>query len=66
MVNTFDPTKDAASPCAKACDLIGDTCGTCFRSLSEIAAWGTASRHEKRAINVRVKQRRAQARQQTA
>lgn len=68
MVNHFDPATDvaAASPCAKTCRLVGDTCGTCFRTLSEIGAWSTASRDEKRAINARIKKRRAQARTKAA
>lgn len=68
MVNHFDSAADvaAASPCARICRLVGDTCGTCFRTLSEIGAWSTASRDEKRAINARIKKRCAQARTKAA
>jgi predicted Fe-S protein YdhL (DUF1289 family) len=50
------------SPCINVCriDAAGDLCVGCLRTLDEIVAWADAGADEKRAILVRVAQRRTQ------
>ncbi len=48
-----------ASPCISLCQMQGDVCAGCFRTLDEIADWGNASDEEKTAILDAVNQRRA-------
>ena len=51
---------DVASPCINVCTLDPATqvCLGCFRTLDEIAAWGTASNAERAAIRVELPRRR--------
>lgn len=47
------------SPCINLCQMQGDVCAGCFRTLDEIRAWGNASDDEKTATLDAVSQRRA-------
>ena len=63
---TTDLTADepVASPCIRLCALDDqDVCLGCFRSMTEICAWSSASNDERRQIVVASEQRRSASRQ---
>lgn len=47
------------SPCIDVCKMEQGLCSGCFRTIDEIARWGTAADEEKRLILAAVAQRRA-------
>jgi uncharacterized protein len=55
------------SPCIGVCVIEPNTdlCEGCFRTLDEVAGWGTSSASERREILDRVEQRRDQRRSGT-
>jgi predicted Fe-S protein YdhL (DUF1289 family) len=60
----FDPAADAdtvPSPCIDVCRMHRATalCEGCSRTIDEIAAWGAATDEQRRAIWLRIRQRRA-------
>jgi predicted Fe-S protein YdhL (DUF1289 family) len=50
----------AASPCISVCtlDATGRICVGCYRTIDEIAVWGTLDDDEKRAVNAALPARR--------
>jgi len=56
------PSDEVASPCTNVCrmNLATGLCEGCFRTLDEIAAWSAMADVEKRAVRVKLLQRRAQ------
>ncbi|MGE5649503.1 DUF1289 domain-containing protein [Noviherbaspirillum sp. UKPF54] len=61
----FDPATDGAqtpSPCINVCRMNAQTglCEGCFRTIDEIARWGTASNEFKRAVWDEIKRRQEQ------
>jgi len=52
-----------SSPCVEVCDLdfAAGFCRGCFRTLSEIEAWGFASDGEKKAILKKLEERKSDA-----
>jgi predicted Fe-S protein YdhL (DUF1289 family) len=58
----FDPAADSGSvpsPCINVCRMNAQTglCEGCFRTLDEIARWGTASNAYKRSVWGEIKRR---------
>lgn len=58
----FDPTGDAGkvpSPCISICKMNAQTglCEGCFRTIDEIAQWGTATEESKRQVWVEIRRR---------
>lgn len=51
---------DVASPCVNVCrmDPVSGICEGCYRTLDEIARWGSASDDDKRCILASVQRRR--------
>ena len=60
-MTTTTPATPVASPCNNVCriDEASGWCLGCQRSLGEIAAWGTASDDERRAVLAELPARRA-------
>ncbi len=46
------------SPCIKVCVLTGSRCSGCLRTIDEIAAWGTMSAEQQRAVIAALENRR--------
>ena len=64
MTTDFTANEPVASPCIRLCTLDDqDVCLGCFRSMSEICAWSSASNDERRQIVVASEQRRSASRQ---
>lgn len=40
----------AESPCVEVCELDGETCVACGRTIEEIAAWGTMTDAERQDV----------------
>ncbi len=55
------PESPVASPCTNVCrmDVASGWCEGCWRTLDEIAAWGTLDDDGRRAVLARLAQRRA-------
>lgn len=58
----YDPATDSGkvpSPCINVCAMNPQTglCEGCFRTIDEIARWGTATEEMKRAVWVEIKRR---------
>ena len=56
------PTPDGvASPCISVCVMLPEAgvCAGCFRTLDEIAAWGSLDAAQKRAVLAALPERRA-------
>lgn len=54
MVNEF---KAVPSPCTGVCQMEGELCRGCFRSLEEIRVWGGLTDAEKKSLLTCIKQR---------
>jgi uncharacterized protein len=54
---------DVASPCISVCvmDAASGLCIGCWRTLDEIAAWGTLDADGKRAVLAAIRERRARS-----
>jgi uncharacterized protein len=55
------PADAAPSPCISVCEMMPEAglCAGCFRTLDEIAAWGSLDAAEKRAVLAALPERRA-------
>ena len=64
MTTDFDTNEPVASPCIRLCTLDDhDVCLGCFRSMTEICAWSSASNDERRQTVVASELRRSASRQ---
>ena len=55
------PPQDVASPCISVCEMLPEAgvCAGCFRTLDEIAVWGSLDAADKRAVLAALPERRA-------
>ena len=64
MTIDFETNEPVASPCIRLCTLDDhDVCLGCFRSMTEICAWSSASNDERRQIVATSELRRSASRQ---
>jgi predicted Fe-S protein YdhL (DUF1289 family) len=61
MMATSPPDEIVDSPCIAVCEMMPDAglCAGCFRTLDEIAAWGSLDAAGRRAVLARLPARRA-------